>query len=168
MTMHRLHVSHFPGTPKSVAAARAWLTWSLASPFGPVVPDDVQANTVLLTSELATNALRHTTSGDSGTFSVGLALWPHALRVYVTDEGIGDTSPTLKSPGLMAESGRGLLLVDALANAWGRMPGEPVVWFRLEWPPRQAPPLPRRDRGRLYFLPPHPARTPPDTDPSPA
>src|SRR5690606_22409875 len=44
---------------------------------------------VLAVSELVTNAVRHSASGDGGTVTVALAEIPGAVRVEVTDGGIG-------------------------------------------------------------------------------
>ncbi|WP_370084180.1 SpoIIE family protein phosphatase [Streptacidiphilus sp. MAP12-16] len=93
------------------------------------------ADTVeLLTSELVTNALVHTDrdalltarlyqeGGDSG---------PARLRVEVDDES--DLWPRRRTPGEQASSGRGLMLVEALADAWGVDPrgSGKRMWFEL-------------------------------------
>ena len=84
-------------------------------------------NAVLLTSELVTNALRHGT----GSVRVGC----DADRATVRIE-IGDSSrrrPTVRAADPDDESGRGMLLVDALASAWGvtDTPGGKTVWFEV-------------------------------------
>ncbi|MFF0741679.1 ATP-binding protein [Streptomyces sp. NPDC004111] len=85
----------------------------------------------LLTSELVTNALIHTESDAE----VTATLHRTVLRVEVSD-----CQDRLPEP-LLADCderthGRGLLLVQALADAWGvrmqgRDPGK-VVWFELD------------------------------------
>lgn len=86
---------------------------------------------VLCVSELATNALLYGVPPGRG---YRLRLWSYAdglLRVEVHDSG--DGLPHIAVPA--DESGRGLLLVEALADAWGaqrRDPGK-VVW--CEWRP---------------------------------
>ncbi|MEE1940465.1 ATP-binding protein [Streptomyces sp. TRM 70361] len=92
----------------------------------------------LCVSELATNAVRHgMPSGDR--FRVRLTLPRRGvLRMEVRDRGAG--RPCVRRPGLHEEGGRGLLLVDALADAWGvggRVPGEPgkTVWCEFELKP---------------------------------
>ncbi|HLL37557.1 MAG TPA: hypothetical protein VK545_27510, partial [Streptomyces sp.] len=53
------------------------------------------------------------------------------MRVEVTDAG--DDLPHRRSPGELASSGRGLLLIGLLAHAWGVDPrGEgKTTWFEL-------------------------------------
>ncbi len=89
--------------------------------------DDV----LLCVSELATNALLHGVPPGRG-FLVRLRLDPAAgvLRVEVHDSGHGEVCPADPEALGVAESGRGLLLVTALADEWGvgeRNPGK-VVW----------------------------------------
>ncbi|MGW5129388.1 hypothetical protein ACWEQ7_36160 [Streptomyces sp. NPDC004069] len=55
----------------------------------------------------------------------------------------GDRSPELQVPDTAVESGRGLLLVDALADRWGvaeeRFPCK-TIWAELRLPqPERAP-----------------------------
>ncbi|MCF3962884.1 ATP-binding protein [Streptomyces fuscigenes] len=119
---------------RSVPAARrfaadALTSWGLAG----------RADEVLLcVSELTTNALLHGAPPGRG-FRLFLTHAGTELRVEVHDSGGG--RPARRSdggggdgPGLDAppdaECGRGLLLVDALADAWGvgeRDPGK-IVW----------------------------------------
>ncbi|GAA2327961.1 ATP-binding protein [Streptomyces kunmingensis] len=86
----------------------------------------------LLTSELVTNALVHTDRDAELTATVG----PSGLRVEVRDDT--DRRPRLRVP--IADdgtNGRGLLLVQSLADAWGVVmlgagaTGK-VVWFELD------------------------------------
>ncbi|MFJ6727209.1 MULTISPECIES: ATP-binding protein [unclassified Streptomyces] len=83
----------------------------------------------LLTSELVTNALVHTDHEAVLTATVG----PDGLRVEVRDFVPGRPRPR-RTGGDESTSGRGLLLVESLADAWGvRAHGSgKAVWFRLE------------------------------------
>ncbi|MFD9485265.1 ATP-binding protein [Streptomyces sp. NPDC059991] len=82
----------------------------------------------LLTCELVTNALIHTDQGAV----VTATLAPAGLRVEVHD-----FTPMLPGPYVPSADdgthGRGLLLVQALADAWGMRAHEAgkVVWFEL-------------------------------------
>ncbi|MFG2947016.1 ATP-binding protein [Streptomyces adustus] len=82
----------------------------------------------LLTSELVTNALVHTDREALLTATVG----PDGLRVEVRDFVAGRPRPRV--PGSEDNThGRGLLLVQSLASAWGVRPhgvGK-SVWFEL-------------------------------------
>ncbi|MFF5444056.1 ATP-binding protein [Streptomyces sp. NPDC012888] len=86
----------------------------------------------LLTTELVTNALVHTDQGAE----VGIRLDDARLRVEVRDSA--DKRPRPYVP--IADDGthgRGLLLVQALADAWGVDPlaDGKVVWFELDGKP---------------------------------
>ncbi|MET9502661.1 ATP-binding protein [Streptomyces sp. NPDC006622] len=82
----------------------------------------------LLTSELVTNALVHTDQDAVLTATVG----PDGLRVEVRDFVPGRPRPR-KPDGDEGTHGRGLVLVQAFADAWGvRTHGiGKVVWFEL-------------------------------------
>lgn len=80
---------------------------------------------LLCVSELATNALLHGTPPGRG-FLVRLRYDPDVLRVEVHDSG----SAWPLTPEHQDEGGRGLFVVQALADKWGvgrRHPGK-VVW----------------------------------------
>jgi anti-sigma regulatory factor (Ser/Thr protein kinase) len=126
---------HFPRDPRGPGVARVALRAVLrAHGLGELVD-----RAELLTSELATNAVRHT----GGPASVRLQ-WLHpVLRVSVYD-----TCPDLPpAPGngpasaaTLADGGRGLLILDMLADRWGGCAigagpwgeeGGKAVWFEL-------------------------------------
>ncbi|MEU4996827.1 ATP-binding protein [Streptomyces sp. NPDC021622] len=86
----------------------------------------------LLTSELVTNALVHTDHDAILTATVG----PGRLRVEVRD--FVGRRPKLRVPNADdGTHGRGLVLVQSLADAWGvRAHGVgKVVWFELDGGP---------------------------------
>ncbi|MFD4143461.1 ATP-binding protein [Streptomyces sp. NPDC058572] len=88
---------------------------------------------LLCASELATNALVHGVPPGRG---YRVRMWLHGdgiLRLEVHDSG--DGRPAVREPD--EESGRGLLLVTALADKWGvdgRAPGK-VVWCEFGFTP---------------------------------
>lgn len=69
----------------------------------------------LIVSELATNAVRHSASQDS-TYELRLEVKPGRLRIEVVDRGALPQAVVVGEPG---ESGRGLEIVEALADDWG-------------------------------------------------
>lgn len=85
-------------------------------------------NAALVVAELAANAVTHG-SIPGRCFRVGLGVRPTGcLRIEVTDTR-GERLPALLAGG--GESGRGLVLVNALAADWGVRPYLPsgkTVW----------------------------------------
>ncbi|MEU1450734.1 ATP-binding protein [Streptomyces avermitilis] len=84
-----------------------------------------------LVSELVTNAVLHTTSP---TIDIETAVLSDGVRVAVYDDSPAAHLVPL-APAWDGECGRGLLLVQALAQAWGvataRPYGRKHVWFEL-------------------------------------
>ncbi|WP_406093034.1 ATP-binding protein [Streptomyces sp. NBC_01013] len=98
------------------------------------VPGDTCCDAVLLVSELTTNAVLHTGSGH---VLCGLTLTGDGrrLRIELHDEGSTPVRPPGHHAGPDEESGRGLLLVEQIADSWGcarstRGEGK-VVWAEL-------------------------------------
>lgn len=131
-----LSLTSFPGTPDSVAAARRFVAGVLRACPQADAPEEMVDRAELIVSELATNAIRHTRSGEPGqTFRVhvytdarGLHVQVHTLaphRGHSVPRAVSCRDP-------WAEHGRGLLLVDRLATAWGTLaPWSEGVYFHL-------------------------------------
>ena len=117
----------FPGHPRQAAHARRFVASALDG-----CPASETA--VLLTSELVTNALAHTPSGDGGSFEVIVWLGASAVCIAVLDAGSAST-PLVGDSDPDTESGRGLGLIAMLAESWGHEggPAGRVVWFLLRW-----------------------------------
>lgn len=136
-----------PGRPTSVGIARAFVR-TLLRVAGCQRVDDA----LLLVSELVTNAVQHSDSRlhRQGQVSVTVVDAGDAIRIDVTDDGSDGTVPVLdETADPDGEGGRGLWLVDRLANRWGvrehpapaeprretdadrRRPGRSVVWFEI-------------------------------------
>jgi serine/threonine-protein kinase RsbW len=114
-----LHSDSFslPAHGSSVAQARHRVGKMLADWDVPAaLCDDV----ALILSELFTNALIHT---DSAQITCRCLAAQHVVYLSVTDQGSGPTGPRIRRPDPAEcdddEHGRGLLLVSAVAGAWG-------------------------------------------------
>jgi anti-sigma regulatory factor (Ser/Thr protein kinase) len=118
----------FPREAVAVPEARSFVrevlgAWGVTDRF-----DDM----LTCVSELATNVVRHDeTHGRS--FHVALSGRDDLLRVEVRDAS--RLHPVVKSPSVDSTSGRGLLLVNELADGWGVEPHSPdgkVVWAEFK------------------------------------
>jgi anti-sigma regulatory factor (Ser/Thr protein kinase) len=121
----------FPGIPATISSVRKVVADVMA---GTPRADDV----VLIACEYATNAIRHSPSGlPGGEFTVRVWVRPGWVRLEVTDLGPGHwvvLTPT--SSELADETGRGLIVVDALADVWDHDGGR--AWAEITWPPPTA------------------------------
>ncbi|MDQ6797876.1 MAG: ATP-binding protein [Actinomycetota bacterium] len=115
-----------PAEPASAAAARRFVRDVLAA-WG---AGEFEDSAVLLTSELVTNALLHARSAAE----LHVRLAGGRLRVGVSDRT--PVVPVRKRYGKEAATGRGILLVETMASAWGTDPNEggKEVWFELTGP----------------------------------
>jgi anti-sigma regulatory factor (Ser/Thr protein kinase) len=97
------------GDPQAPRAARRFVQTHLR----PAVDDqDLVEDVVLVVSELVTNAVR------AGATGVDLALEVTPRRVVLTVEDDAEGWPTLVSAGSEAVGGRGLGIVDQVADEW--------------------------------------------------
>ena len=119
--------ARFAPTPTSIREARQFVVEQ--AQHAPVTfPNGVIDDLALLVSELATNAVLHARTP----FAIDLSIEPDVVRVAVDDE-----SPDLPHPrvaGVEATTGRGLLILESLADRWGVKPLGPErpgkrVWF---------------------------------------
>jgi anti-sigma regulatory factor (Ser/Thr protein kinase) len=97
------------------------------------VPEEVRDDAVLLVSELATNGVCHTPSTRL-LCGIGLVT-DRSLRIEVHDHDYGGSSLPDCSPCADDESGRGLFIVQAVADTWGvdrsALTGGKAVWATL-------------------------------------
>jgi anti-sigma regulatory factor (Ser/Thr protein kinase) len=111
-------------SPRAPGQARRAVE-ELAREIEPGVLRDAQ----LLVSEVVTNSIRHSGSDEP----IGLRVWlrRRGVRVEIADGGFGfDAGEPGARPD--AEGGRGLMLVDALADRWGVCLDRGTrVWFEL-------------------------------------
>jgi anti-sigma regulatory factor (Ser/Thr protein kinase) len=139
-------------TPEAPACARRYVRDQLdrlltAAPGLPETIEDAQ----LLVSELASNAARASTEP----FTVALFVRPTWLGLTVRDDS--PEQPVKLHPRPQDSHGRGLHIVDALAQEWGieEHPGDgKTVWLRLPLPAGAATKLarehPQIEEGWVY------------------
>ena len=117
-----------PGGKRAAGVARRSV---LTSRVG--VPAVMRHRLALLLSELVTNAIQHGGAGPHETIQVRLASTRKRVRVEVYDPGAHGGPPNDR---MEAETGGyGLLLVDRLADGWGRELNErggSLAWFELD------------------------------------
>ncbi|MQS16961.1 ATP-binding protein [Streptomyces kaniharaensis] len=137
----RRHTTVLTASPKGAAigrrvARRQLTTWGLnfthAEPY---------YSALLIVAELAANAITHGRVPGRG-FELHLSLTTTVrrgttLRIEVSDCR-GDRLPVLPARlNPNSQSGRGLTLVDALADRWGTIPRHPngkTIWAELDLP----------------------------------
>ncbi|MFJ5229877.1 ATP-binding protein [Kitasatospora sp. NPDC088391] len=125
--------------PASVPKARRWVNAQVTG--WRVRLDDATRNAVaLVTSELATNAVRH---ADGALLVVRVYVHPRLRQVRVEVYDGPATVPAPRVVGPDEASGRGMLLVEKLAQSHGaeRTKAGKKVWAELELPEQ---PLTRR------------------------
>ncbi|MCC9707160.1 ATP-binding protein [Streptomyces sp. MNU76] len=110
----------------AVPAARRQVV-SLAQDLGLRLSDQTLETVELLAGEVIANAVLYT----DAPCDVSVTRAAERLRIEVTD--MDASLPTVVEAGPNDESGRGLLLVNALADAWGTQPellGK-TTWFEI-------------------------------------
>ncbi|MQS36694.1 ATP-binding protein [Streptomyces katsurahamanus] len=126
-----LVVSRWSRRVRSVGRARAELRTLLAS-WGLACIED---SALLVLSELLSNAVQHAQVSPGRDIETRYERLHDGLRIEVHDAS--DTLPLLDAPASDATSGRGLLLVEALAAKWGVSrrdgPGK-AVWAEIATP----------------------------------
>ncbi|MET7617830.1 SpoIIE family protein phosphatase [Streptomyces sp. NPDC005408] len=129
----RIHLYIHQADPEGLAEARTALRhaledWELAG-----LADDVE----LAAGELLVNVLLHTEGGAVLTLEV-LPEPVRRVRLWVKDRS--SVWPRRRTPGEAATSGRGLMMIDAVAARWGVEPrGEgKAVWCEFEPPGRNG------------------------------
>jgi serine/threonine-protein kinase RsbW len=116
-----------PPQRSSARVARHWVMHTIAA-SGVTGPQNQVVE--LLTAEVVANAAVHGPA--DGTIRV--RAWTDARHAYVSVSDDSSTSPVVRHPEPSDVSGRGMALVQALADDWGVEvgPGGKTVWFSLE------------------------------------
>ncbi|MEU4150826.1 ATP-binding protein [Streptomyces sp. NPDC026659] len=123
----------YPTHPAAVAQVRTDCRTFLEA-WGISDASDSASAIVLVVSELATNAVRHSDSGMA--FTASFEMYGEIFRVAVRDYwgATRGEEPQAREAEANAESGRGLFLVEEFANHWGWTPevlGK-TVWAEFE------------------------------------
>lgn len=117
------HVDLVVSSPRQLSAVRAALEQVLdTSGLDGLAPD-----ALLVVGELVTNALVH----GGSPVRVSLTAGEGRVRIAVTDPGGGMPEPMVVGPE--AIGGRGLAIVDAVADEWGISfdPSSKTVWAHI-------------------------------------
>jgi anti-sigma regulatory factor (Ser/Thr protein kinase) len=116
----------FAAVPEAAPAARSAVVDALTGH----VDGGVLADAELLVSELVSNSVQHAGLTAGEVVRVGAAVSDGVLRLEVDDPGSGGTVAA-REPDL-ERGGWGLVLVEALAHAWGvSREGGTRVWVEL-------------------------------------
>jgi len=111
-------------TPAAPSVARAYVRQTLSS-----APREVVDVVALMVSELATNCVRYADSD----FTMSIEQTSGSVTVDFADDG--EDCVTMRRPGPDDPTGRGLRVVDELADKWGVREGlergGKSVWFTL-------------------------------------
>lgn len=121
-------------TPRGARLARLLAREQLRTWGLPLEPAE------LIVAELAANAATHGRVAGRD-FRLMMYAVGDTLRIEVTDTR-GDRVPQALRPTPDADGGRGLLLVDALAERWGTAPGpspRKTVWAEVRVKPQEWP-----------------------------
>jgi anti-sigma regulatory factor (Ser/Thr protein kinase) len=124
------------GEPAQVEAARRLVIQTMGASH------PCADTAVLLSSEVVTNSVNHSDSGQpGGTITITVTGIACGFRVEVLDAG-GDSLPHVEATADgIAEGGRGLYLVSELSTRWGfQHEGTGVMtWFEVSAGPEPAP-----------------------------
>ncbi|MYV59905.1 protein phosphatase, partial [Streptomyces sp. SID4931] len=129
----RLHQYIHQADPEGLSDARAIVRQALADWDMAEFADDAE----LVTGELLVNVLLHTEGGAVLTLEV---LPEPVRRIRLSVQDRSSAWPRRRTPGETSTSGRGLLLLDAVATRWGIEPrGEgKAVWCEIGPAPPSA------------------------------
>lgn len=114
-----------PGSPSMVPRVRAWTREVLAD-----FPDDLRDRAELIASEYVTNAIRHSRAAAGDLVRIHVEADDVRVRLEIRDGGPRDEGSDVWTEEEAADFGRGLEIVEALADAMGDETGPAG---RLAW-----------------------------------
>jgi anti-sigma regulatory factor (Ser/Thr protein kinase) len=120
--MDRRQSRRFSPGPEAVASVRAFVREAIKG-----VDEEVAYDVELLASEVATNVVEHARTD----YEVHIFHDRGAIRVEIADES--SVIPAVKALAVDADRGRGLLLLEHVADAWGAQESQEgkIVWFEV-------------------------------------
>lgn len=113
------------GAPSLVPGVRRWVRDVLAE-----MPYEVRDRTEVIASEFTTNCIRHSRAADGGPVSLRLTHDGERIRLEVRDQGARRSGTDVWAPDEAADFGRGLFIVEQLADDMG---DEITPTGRLAW-----------------------------------
>ncbi|MEU1596308.1 ATP-binding protein [Streptomyces sp. NPDC005708] len=123
----RVFAQRLSATPRGARLARH-LALNQLHTWGVPHGTDTSEAAAVIVAELAANAVTHGRVPGRD-FELRLSLVTGSVRIEVSDTRSGPPHPpapgAVRSPAALAESGRGLVLVDALADRWEVLDREP-------------------------------------------
>ncbi|MFI0352478.1 ATP-binding protein [Actinomadura sp. 9N407] len=124
------------GGDLAVRGVRAYVRRTLVAALEDRAHDFDLDDIDLMVCEITTNAVRHSASGDAGRgVWVTILVAKERIRVEIQDDGGSNGCPVIPPQGSgWGESGRGLMVVNGLADCWGTLPGARgrfTVWFEV-------------------------------------
>ncbi|MEU0967018.1 ATP-binding protein [Streptomyces sp. NPDC005917] len=120
VTVSRTLAQRLSATPRGARLARHLAVAQLHAWGGPFASPEVVDKVELIVAELAANAVTHGRV-PGWDFELRLSLVTGSVRVEVTDTLAERRPPApgvVRPPGPLDDGGRGLVLVDALADRW--------------------------------------------------
>ncbi|HZT67364.1 MAG TPA: ATP-binding protein [Acidimicrobiales bacterium] len=123
--MVRLQSRRFAADPRDIASVRAFVREAVQG-----VDEEMADDIELLASEVATNVVEHAHTD----YQVRVRQEEGAIRVEVADGS--SVIPAVRSLALNADRGRGLMLLEHMADSWGAQeaPDGKIVWFEMARP----------------------------------
>lgn len=128
-----------PSRPAAFVEARRFVREAAADSTPGQVPRHVVDDAMLLTSELVTNAVRHSGQASDDPIELTVSVETDLLRVMVRDQGTGFDPGDARARS--DNGGWGFTLVRRLSSRWGvdRTGGGTDVWFEIDLPRASAP-----------------------------
>jgi anti-sigma regulatory factor (Ser/Thr protein kinase) len=118
--------TRIPRAASAPSVARRYVREAVHAGLPPACFSEIE----LLTSELVTNVIEHSSVGP---VEVSVVTAHSFTRVEVRGSGDGwGRGPSIRVADELGIGGRGLFLVDRLSDRWGVDDDEPTVWFEFD------------------------------------